>query len=38
MAQIKFNLNVIKSAITFIATVSNVLLEIIATIERSING
>lgn len=39
MAQIKLNLQVIKTAITFICTVANVLLDVIATVERTLpNG
>ena len=38
MAQIKFNLSVIKSAIQFVCTVANVLLEVIATVERTLTN
>lgn len=38
MAQIKFNLSMIRQVITFIITASNILLSVIDTIERSLSN
>lgn len=38
MAQVKFNLEMIRQVITFIMTAGNVLIQVIDTIERNIKN